>query len=79
MLSCPPSPSLTSCPMLLLLQIAERNKLTHLLPFKTLEEAEAAYQFGCLQVSARRRLSLLTAQQAMPDFIPLVYRPSPIR
>ena len=32
------------------LQIAERNSLTHLLPFKTLEEAKAAYKYDSLQV-----------------------------
>jgi len=35
-------------------QIAERNKLMHLLPYKTLEEVQAAYNFGCLQVSAQQ-------------------------
>ena len=36
-------------------QIAERNNLMHLLPYKTLEEVQAAYKFGCLQVSAEQR------------------------
>lgn len=33
----------------MLLRLSERNNLTHTLPFRTLEEAQAAYNFQDLQ------------------------------
>lgn len=33
----------------LMIKIAERNGLIHLLPFKTVEEGYGTYQFGCIQ------------------------------
>ena len=41
-------------------QVAERNNLTDLLPFKTLEEAHAAYNFGCLQARPGVRMAGLS-------------------
>ena len=51
-----PSPTPTASNLMLraVVQIAERNKLMHLLPYKTLEEVQAAYNFGCLQVNAQQ-------------------------
>ena len=50
-----PRPSASSLMLRAVVQIAQRNNLMHLLPYKTLEEVQAAYNFGCLQVSAKQR------------------------